>query len=88
MSVAEDSRLLEDTYHTRAGRPQLFTRIGLAIKNMDYTQLYRRQPLKGIGGAYKLVSRPFMRLVREEGVSPSVKIWNFSITSFWPCEGD
>lgn len=53
MSIAEDSRLLDDQYQTRVGRPQIFTRLGLAIKNLDYTQLWRRQPLTGIGGMFQ-----------------------------------
>lgn len=54
MSIAEDAHLLGDQDGIRPGRPQVFTRIGLAIKNLDYTQLYRRQALKGIGGALRL----------------------------------
>jgi APA family basic amino acid/polyamine antiporter len=48
MSITEDARLLDDNVRGRTGRPDLITRIVFAVKNLDYTQLYRRQPMKGI----------------------------------------
>lgn len=81
MSIAEDSRLLDEPYQMKVGRPQIFTRIGLAIKNLDYTQLWRRQPLTGIGGSFQAAEALFRRIsssrirfYREESMS------SFSLT--------
>lgn len=63
MSIAEDSRLLGDNSYGRMGRPDLITRIVFAIKNLDYTQLYRRQPMKGIAGAFRKVFAHELSLV-------------------------
>lgn len=57
MSTSEDAALLGDQFQLRPSQPQLFTRIGLAIKHFDYKQLYRRQPMKGIGGAFNKMAQ-------------------------------